>query len=90
MLIGIASYATTREFGLRAIDLGLSGGKLITWWWDWHGALEYISFGLSTLWLAVFVAAGRRLVADRRTPGSTSGPSCSQRACLHCRDRPHR
>lgn len=57
MLIGIASYATTREFGLRAIDLGLSGGELITWWWDWHGALEYISFGLSTLWLAVFVAA---------------------------------
>ena len=56
VLIGIASYATTREFGLRAIDSGLSGGKLIIWWWHWHVALEYISLGLSTLWLAVFVA----------------------------------
>jgi hypothetical protein len=50
VVIGIASLATTRQFGLGAIDLGLGG-----WWWQWHGELEYVSLGLSALWLAVFI-----------------------------------
>jgi hypothetical protein len=56
VVIGIASLATTRQFGFGAIDLGLGGGNFITWWWQWHGVLEYVSLGLSALWLAVFIA----------------------------------
>ena len=56
VVIGIASTATSWQFGLDAIDLGLGGGNFITWWWQWHGVLEHVSLGLSVLWLAVFTA----------------------------------
>jgi hypothetical protein len=55
VVIGIASYGTTRQFGLRAIEVGLGGSSLMNWWWQWHWALEYISLGLSALWVAVFI-----------------------------------
>jgi hypothetical protein len=57
VVIGIASHTTTRQFGLDAIDRGLSGGHFMSWWWQWHGALEYVSLGLRALWVAVFIVA---------------------------------
>jgi hypothetical protein len=56
VVIGIASRATTRPFGLDAIDRGLGGSYLMAWWWQWHDALEYVSLGLSALWIVVFIA----------------------------------
>ena len=56
VVIGIASRATTRQFGLHAIDRGLGGSYLMAWWWQRHGALEHVSLGLSALWIAVFIA----------------------------------
>jgi hypothetical protein len=57
VVIGIASHTTTRQFGLDAIDRGLGGGHFMAWWWQWHGALEYVSLGLRALWLALFIVA---------------------------------
>jgi hypothetical protein len=55
VVIGIASHATTRQFGLDVIDRGFGGGYFMAWWWQWHGALEYVSLGLRALWLCVFI-----------------------------------
>jgi len=55
VVIGIASRVTTRQFGLDAIDRGLGGNYFMAWWWQWYPTLEYISLGLSALWLAVFI-----------------------------------
>jgi hypothetical protein len=57
VIIGIASHATTQQFGLDAIDRGLSGGYFMAWWWQWHGALEYVSLSLRALWVVVFIVA---------------------------------
>ena len=57
VIIGIASYTTTRQFGLDAIDRGLGDSYFMAWWWQWHNALEYVSLGLRALWLCVFIVA---------------------------------